>query len=105
MSTGISSSDIVGQWSLSFADIDFINSKPTATRLGLASQLKFFSARGFFADDGTLIPNDACWTGFLTMDLLSERNLKVDTNTEIGWIAVATYRWILRSVRWKRAIT
>lgn len=59
MSTGISSSDIVGQWSLSFADIDFINSKPTATRLGLASQLKFFSARGFFADDGTLIPNDA----------------------------------------------
>lgn len=59
MSTGISSSDIVGQWSLSFADIDFINSKPTATRLGLASQLKIFSARGFFADDGTLIPNDA----------------------------------------------
>jgi hypothetical protein len=59
MSTGISSSDIVGQWSLSFADIDFINSKPAATRLGLASQLKFFSARGFFADDGTLIPNDA----------------------------------------------
>ena len=59
MSTGISSSDIVGQWSLSFADIDFINSKPAATRLGLASQLKFFSARGFFADDGTLIPNEA----------------------------------------------
>jgi len=59
MSTGISSSDFVGQWSLNFADIDFINSKPAATRLGLASQLKFFSARGFFADDGTLIPNDA----------------------------------------------
>lgn len=59
MSTGISSSDIVAQWSLSFADTDFINSKPAATRLGLASQLKFFSARGFFADDGTLIPNDA----------------------------------------------
>jgi TnpA family transposase len=59
MSTGISSSDFVGQWSLSFADIDFINSKPAATRLGLAAQLKFFSARGFFADDGTLVPNDA----------------------------------------------
>lgn len=59
MSTGISSSDFVGQWSLSFADIDFINSKPAATRLGLASQLKFFSARGFFADDGTLVPHDA----------------------------------------------
>lgn len=51
MSTGISSSDFVGQWSLSFADIDFINSKPAATRLGLAAQLKFFGARGFFADD------------------------------------------------------
>lgn len=59
MSTGISSSDFVGQWSLNFADIDFINSKPAATRLGLAAQLKFFSARGFFADDGTLVPNDA----------------------------------------------
>ena len=59
MSTGISSSDFVGQWSLSFADIDFINSKPGATRLGLAAQLKFFSARGFFADDGTLVPHDA----------------------------------------------
>ena len=59
MSTGISSSDIVGQWSLSFADIDFVNSKPVAMRLGLAAQLKFFSARGFFADDGALIPNDA----------------------------------------------
>ena len=59
MSTGISSSDFVGQWSLSFADIDFINSKPGATRLGLAAQLKFFSARGFFAEDGTLVPHDA----------------------------------------------
>ncbi|MGO4567577.1 DUF4158 domain-containing protein [Rhizobium sp. 2YAF20] len=46
-------------WSLSFADIDFINSKPATTRLGLAAQLSFFNARGFFADDGTLIPNDA----------------------------------------------
>ncbi len=53
MSTGISSSDFVGQWSLSFAYIDFINSKPGAARLGLATQLKFLSARGFFADDGT----------------------------------------------------
>ena len=59
MRTGILSSDFIGPWSLSFADIDFINSKPVAMRLGLAAQLKFFSARGFFADDGTLIPNDA----------------------------------------------
>jgi hypothetical protein len=59
MRAGILSSDFIGPWSLSFADIDFINSKPAAARLGLASQLKFFSARGFFADDGALIPNDA----------------------------------------------
>lgn len=59
MRTGISSSDFIGQWSLSFADIDFINSKPVATRLGLAAQLKFFSVRGFFADDGALVPHDA----------------------------------------------
>lgn len=59
MSTDISSSDFIGQWSLSFAEIDFINSKPAATRIGLASQLKSFSTRGFFADDGTLIPNDS----------------------------------------------
>lgn len=59
MSTGISSSDFVGQWSLSVADIDFINSKPAATRLGLAAQLKFFSARGLFADDNATIPHDA----------------------------------------------
>ncbi|WP_236765680.1 DUF4158 domain-containing protein [Agrobacterium tumefaciens] len=59
MSMIISSSDFIGQWSLSIADIDFINSKPAATRIGLAAQLKFFSTRGFFADDGTLIPNNA----------------------------------------------
>lgn len=58
MCTGISSWDFVGEWSLSFADIDFINSKPAATRLGLAAQLKFFSARSFFADDGILVRND-----------------------------------------------
>lgn len=59
MRTGISSSDFVGQWSLSFADIDFINSKPAATRLGLAAELRFFNARGFFAEDRTLVPHDA----------------------------------------------
>lgn len=59
MSTGISSSNFVDEWSPSFIDINFINSKPSATRLGLAAQLKFFSASGFFAEDGTLVPNDA----------------------------------------------
>ncbi|HWT61302.1 MAG TPA: DUF4158 domain-containing protein [Ochrobactrum sp.] len=59
MRMGISSSDFVGQGSLSFADIDFINSKPAATRLGLVAQLKFFNGRDFFADNGTLVPHDA----------------------------------------------
>jgi transcriptional regulator with XRE-family HTH domain len=93
MSTGISSSDIVGQWSLSFANIDFINSKPAATRLGLASQLKFFSARGFFADDGTLIPNDAVeylaeQIGVRAVELSSCRAVELSSgisyNCEIG---------------------
>lgn len=47
------------QWSLGFADIDFINSKPGATRLGLAAHLKFFGAGGFFADDGPWVRHDA----------------------------------------------
>lgn len=68
-SMGISSSDFVGQWSLSFSDIDFINSKPAAIRLGLAAQLKFFGARGFFADDKATIPNDA--TDYLAEQLAS----------------------------------
>lgn len=59
MSIGISSSDFAHQWSLSFADIDFFNSKPAATRLGLAAQLKFFSARGFFIVDAEVIAPDA----------------------------------------------
>ncbi|QNQ64423.1 DUF4158 domain-containing protein (plasmid) [Brucella sp. 6810] len=59
MIEGISSLDFANQWSLSFADIDFINSKPAATRVGLAAQLKFFSARGFFIVDGASIPHDA----------------------------------------------
>ncbi|MFF0952895.1 DUF4158 domain-containing protein [Rhizobium leguminosarum] len=59
MRTGISTSDFIGQWSLSFADIDFINSKPVATRLGLAAQLKFFNARRFFTTDGAVNPKDA----------------------------------------------
>ncbi|GLS36524.1 hypothetical protein GCM10010869_21130 [Mesorhizobium tianshanense] len=40
---------LTGEWSLSFADIDFANAKPTGSRLGLAVQLKFFAAYGHFA--------------------------------------------------------
>lgn len=57
--SSISRSDFVGKWSLSFTDVDLINSKPAARRLDFAAQLKFFSARGFFADDRALVPHDA----------------------------------------------
>src|SRR3546814_6528072 len=50
--------DFIGRWSLSFADIDFVNSKPALTRLGLAAQLKFFASLGFFAIDPGSIPTD-----------------------------------------------
>ena len=58
MSMSISGEDLIGRWSLSFDDIDFINSKPVLTRLGLAVQMKFFSSRGFFATDHGSIPAD-----------------------------------------------
>src|SRR3546814_2865045 len=50
--------DLIGRWSLSFADIDFVNSKPALTRLCLAAQLKFFASLGFFAIDPGSIPTD-----------------------------------------------
>ncbi|MCV9963209.1 hypothetical protein OIU34_14970 [Pararhizobium sp. BT-229] len=39
MSMSISGEDLLGRWSLNFADIDFVNSKPVLTRVGLAVQL------------------------------------------------------------------
>ncbi|WP_256960066.1 hypothetical protein [Sphingobium sp. Z007] len=47
MDRSIPGGDLIGRWSLSFADIDFVNSKPALTRLGLAAQLKFFASLGF----------------------------------------------------------
>ena len=38
MDRSIPGGDLIGRWSLSFADIDFVNSKPALTRLGLAAQ-------------------------------------------------------------------
>jgi len=58
MSLGLSSGDLIGRWSLSCSDIDFVNGKPEPARLGLAVQLKFFEAQGFFVQDHSAIPVD-----------------------------------------------
>lgn len=38
MGFGLSNGDLIGRWSLSFSDIDFVNGKPEVARLGLAVQ-------------------------------------------------------------------
>ncbi|TGV18160.1 Tn3 family transposase, partial [Mesorhizobium sp. M4B.F.Ca.ET.143.01.1.1] len=50
---------LTGAWSLSFADIDFLNVKAAGSRLGLAVQLKFFAANGYFATAAAEAPDDA----------------------------------------------
>ncbi|MCS0463400.1 DUF4158 domain-containing protein [Rhizobium favelukesii] len=62
MGLSISNEDFIGRWSLSFSDMDFVNGKPAPARLGLAVQLKFFAAHGFFVQDDASIPIDSvCW--------------------------------------------
>ena len=51
--------ELAKEWSLSFADIEFVNAKPAASRLGLAVQLKFFAAFGYFATAATEVPDEA----------------------------------------------
>src|SRR3546814_3647752 len=58
MDLSIPGGDLIGRCSLSLADIDFVNSKPALTCLGLAAQLKFFVSLGFFAIDTGSIPTD-----------------------------------------------
>jgi hypothetical protein len=53
MSSSFLGEDLVKEWSLSFADIDFVNAKAAAARLGFSAQLKFFAARGVFAETST----------------------------------------------------
>jgi Domain of unknown function (DUF4158)/Tn3 transposase DDE domain len=50
--------ELAKEWSLSFGDMEVVNAKPMATRLGLAAQLKFFAAYGFFATAATDIPDE-----------------------------------------------
>jgi TnpA family transposase len=59
MGLRVSPESLVGEWSLSFADIDFANAKPAGSRLGLAVQLKFFAAFGYFVTDATEVPDEA----------------------------------------------
>ncbi|WP_202367925.1 hypothetical protein [Mesorhizobium sp. L-2-11] len=51
---------LTGAWrNLSFADVDFGNSKPVGSRLGLAVQLKFFAAYGHFDTAAAEAPDEA----------------------------------------------
>ena len=42
MSLGLSSGNLIGRWSLSFSDIDFVNGKPEPARLGLGLRGHFY---------------------------------------------------------------
>ena len=53
------SDELAKEWRLSFADIEFVNAKPAGSRLGLAVQLKFFAAFGYFATAATEAPDEA----------------------------------------------
>ena len=55
----ISAEDLAGAWSLSFSDIEFVSTKPLVARVGIAVQLKFFAAHGFFAEAADGVPDDA----------------------------------------------
>jgi TnpA family transposase len=59
MNLRVSPEDLTGEWSLSFADIEFVNAKPLGSKLGLAVQLKFFAAHGYFVTTATEVPEDA----------------------------------------------
>ena len=59
MSSSVLGEDLVKEWSLSFADIDFVNAKAAAARLGFSAQLKFFAARGVFAETSADLAEEA----------------------------------------------
>jgi len=59
MGMRVSPAELTREWSLSFVDIDFVNTKPAGSRLGLAAQLKFFAAHGYFATAAAEISEEA----------------------------------------------
>lgn len=84
MGLGISSEDFIGRWSLSFSDTDFVNGKPGPARLGLALQLKFFAAHGFFVQDHAALPADG------VLYLAEQLGLEADAVNHYG---VTTRKW------------
>lgn len=59
MSQVLSGETFVRGWSLSFADLAFVNAQPGSVRLGLAAQLKFFELNGFFVTSPSELPGEA----------------------------------------------
>ena len=59
MHSELSMEELARDWSMSFADLDFLSTKPKATRYVLAVQIKYFAAHGCFAYDASDIPSEA----------------------------------------------
>ncbi|AMK26873.1 DUF4158 domain-containing protein [Sphingobium scionense] len=97
MDRSIPGGDLIGRWSLSFADIDFVNSKPALTRLGLAAQLKFFASLGFFAIDPGSIPTDG-------LSYLAEQ-LGVEAGEIAGYVNTRMLQTVLVEPKWAGRMT
>ncbi|MFK5978777.1 MAG: Tn3 family transposase [Rhizobiaceae bacterium] len=59
MHSELSTEELVRDWSLNFTDLDFLSTKPKATRYVLAVQLKYFAVNGCFAHGASDIPSEA----------------------------------------------
>ena len=59
MHSELSTEELVCDWSLNFADLDFLSTKPKASQYVLAVQLKYFVAHGCFAYGASDIPSEA----------------------------------------------
>jgi len=58
MHSELSTEELARDWSLNFADLDFLITKPKATRYVLAVQLKYFAVNGCFAHDASDISSE-----------------------------------------------